>query len=91
MTDAYAYAGQLVVREKTTDRETIIDFGLCIWSTGIKMHPLCNQLRETLCELNEESCPTNVRSLATDPSFRVLGSAAQGCIFALGKHVTLLS
>jgi len=81
--------GQLVTKNKTTGEESVIDFGLCVWSTGIKMHPLCAQLRETLCELDAQSCPANMRSLATDPAFRVLGSAAQGSIFALGDCATV--
>ena len=80
---------RLIIADKVTGEESAIPFGACVWSTGIKMHPLCEELKQTLCDDDPESCPANIRSLATDKSLRVKGTAAGGRIFALGDCATV--
>lgn len=76
-------AGTLVLADKKTGEEKRIAFGLCVWATGIKMNPLCEQL---IAALPPGSQP-NIRSLTTDSSLRVKGSG--GTIFALGDACTI--
>ncbi len=76
-------SGTLVLADKKTGEEQRIPFGLCVWATGIKMNPLCEQL---IRDLPEGSQP-NFRSLTTDAALRVKGSG--GTIFALGDACTI--
>ena len=81
--------GRLRIADMDSGGERAIPFGACVWSTGIKMHPLCEGLKEELCADDAESCPANVRSLATDKAMRVRGRLAGGRIFALGDCATV--
>ena len=40
--------GQVVVTDAPTKEERNVEFGTCIWTTGIKMHPLVVKLAKTL-------------------------------------------
>jgi NADH:ubiquinone reductase (non-electrogenic) len=60
-------ANTLVLADKKTGETRRIDFGICVWCTGIKMNPLCEKL---ISDLPEGSQP-NIRSLTTDSSLRV--------------------
>ncbi|EIE24243.1 FAD/NAD(P)-binding domain-containing protein [Coccomyxa subellipsoidea C-169] len=67
--------GAVVVQKgKETDR---IPFGTCIWTTGIRMHPLAERLAD-----GQE----HWRSLMVDNNLRVKGSDS---IFALGDAATI--
>ncbi len=57
----------LVLADKKTGEIRKIEYGLCVWCTGIKMNPLCEKL---IADLPEGSQP-NIRSLTTDSSLRV--------------------
>eukprot|EP00232_Nephroselmis_pyriformis_P022767 CAMPEP_0182864046 /NCGR_PEP_ID=MMETSP0034_2-20130328/6967_1 /TAXON_ID=156128 /ORGANISM="Nephroselmis pyriformis, Strain CCMP717" /LENGTH=626 /DNA_ID=CAMNT_0024996293 /DNA_START=91 /DNA_END=1971 /DNA_ORIENTATION=- len=60
-----------------------IDFGACVWATGIKMNPLTKQL----CDALPEGTQTNFRGLVTDGYLRVQGS--DGSIYAMGDGATI--
>ena len=75
--------GMLLLSVKKTGEELRIPFGLCVWCTGIKMNPLCEQL---IKDLPAGSQP-NIRSLTTCASLRVKGSG--GTIFAMGDACTI--
>ncbi len=40
--------GQVVVTDAPTNTKKNVEFGTCIWTTGIKMHPLVDKLAKTL-------------------------------------------
>ena len=40
--------GQVVVTDAPTKEKKNVEFGTCIWTTGIKMHPLVVKLAKTL-------------------------------------------
>ena len=40
--------GQVVVTDAPTNTKKHVEFGTCIWTTGIKMHPLVGKLAKTL-------------------------------------------
>ena len=40
--------GQVVVTDAPTNTKKNVEFGTCIWTTGIKMHPLVGKLATTL-------------------------------------------
>ena len=40
--------GQVVVTDAPTNTKKNVEFGTCIWTTGIKMHPLVGKLAKTL-------------------------------------------
>lgn len=40
--------GQVVVTDAPTNTKQNVEFGTCIWTTGIKMHPLVGKLAKTL-------------------------------------------
>lgn len=75
--------GMLLLSVKKTGEDMRIPFGLCVWCTGIKMNPLCEQL---IKDLPQGSQP-NIRSLTTCASLRVKGSG--GTIFAMGDACTI--
>jgi NADH:ubiquinone reductase (non-electrogenic) len=64
-------ANVLVLADKKTGEVRKIEYGLCVWCTGIKMNPLCQKL---ISDLPEGSQP-NIRSLTTDSSLRVKARA----------------
>ncbi|WIA41047.1 hypothetical protein OEZ86_004683 [Tetradesmus obliquus] len=59
-----------------------IPFGACVWSTGIAMSPLAQQLKELFPEEQ-----THARSVLTDDFMRVLGS--NNSIWAFGDAATI--
>mmetsp|Transcript_30920 Transcript_30920/g.100672 ORF Transcript_30920/g.100672 Transcript_30920/m.100672 type:complete len:581 (-) Transcript_30920:91-1833(-) len=71
---------ELVIKDITSDSVERMPYGLCVWATGIKMNPLCEQLKGKLPEQH------NLRSLTTDKHLRVKG--APSC-FALGDCATI--
>jgi NADH:ubiquinone reductase (non-electrogenic) len=69
---------------KVTDKEgneSEIEFGVCVWATGIAMNPLVKQLQSKL------ECQTHFRALLTDEHLRVLGT--DGSIWAIGDAATV--
>jgi NADH:ubiquinone reductase (non-electrogenic) len=74
--------GELVLADKATKTEMRLPFGLCVWATGIKLHPLAQALQASL---GPDAQP-NTRSLTTDASLRVKGASG---IFALGDACTI--
>lgn len=52
--------GQVVVTDAPTNTKKNVEFGTCIWTTGIKMHPLVERLAKTL--------PQGVYSPQTPPA-----------------------
>lgn len=75
--------GQVVVTDAPTNTKKNVEFGTCIWTTGIKMHPLVERLAKTLPQGAQE----HWRSLKTDKFLQVLGT--QGSILALGDASTV--
>ena len=76
-------AGRLrVVNAKTSERQEI-EYGMVVWCSGIKMPPLCEQLK---AQLGPAQAPW--KSLATDRWLRVKGSG--GTIAALGDCATIV-
>ena len=76
--------GVLIVRDRATEEESLLPFGLCVWCTGIGLNPLCSQLIDAL----PEGAHDNKRALKVDKHLRVLGSG--GSIFALGDCATVV-
>jgi len=76
-------AGELVLVDKKTKELSTLQFGLCVWSTGIRLHPLAEGLIRAL----PEGTQPNIRSLTVDSSLRVKG--ARGHIFAIGDACTV--
>lgn len=81
--------GKLRVKDKDSGEETEVPFGACVWSTGIRMHPVCESLRADLCADDPDTCPANIRSLQTDASLRVKGRLTGNRIFAVGDCATV--
>ena len=50
-------------------KETSIDYGACVWSTGVAIHPLVKQLQGKLAEGSQ----THFRSVVTTPWLEVKG------------------
>lgn len=76
-------AGAVMVAEKGKSELSKVDFGTCVWTTGIKMAPITHRLIEQLPSGAQE----HWRSLMTDPYLCVKGS--HGTIFALGDASTI--
>lgn len=76
--------GVLIIRDRETEEESLLPFGLCVWCTGIGLNPLCSQLIDVL----PEGAQDNKRALKVDKHLRVLGSG--GSIFALGDCATVV-
>lgn len=66
---------------KKIDKE--VQFGLCLWSTGIGLNSLTHQLSQDL-----KSCQKNKRALETDSHLRVLGTPL-GDVYAIGDCSTV--
>ena len=64
-------------------KESKINFGACVWATGVAMNPLVKQIAEQLPNQN------HFRSLLTDEKLRVLGSS--GSMWAMGDASTVWS
>ena len=75
--------GKLTLEEKRTGATVEAPFGVCVWCTGIKLNPLCEEVIKALPAGSQD----NMRSLTTDSSLRVKGSA--GSIFAMGDCATV--
>lgn len=58
--------GQVVVTDAPTNTKKNVEFGTCIWTTGIKMHPLVGKLAKTLPQ--GLSAPSSLLSPPLDPS-----------------------
>lgn len=72
--------GSVVVVDKE-DNEEVIDFGACVWATGVAMNPLIKKLQAVMPEQN------HFRALLTDEKLRVLGS--NGSMWAIGDASTI--
>lgn len=48
--------GQVVVTDAPTKEKKNVEFGTCIWTTGIKMHPLVVKLAKTLPQGTHHAC-----------------------------------
>lgn len=70
-----------VVDNSGNERE--IEFGACVWATGVAMHPVIKQLQQKL----PEGAQTHFRSIITDEFLRVKGS--EGSIYAFGDAATI--
>ena len=68
----------------TGGKETAIPFGVCVWATGIAMHPLIKQLQQHLPTDKQK----HFRSIVTDEFLQVIG-APSGSMFALGDAATI--
>ncbi|KAL3145311.1 hypothetical protein ABBQ38_001571 [Trebouxia sp. C0009 RCD-2024] len=75
--------GQVVVTDAPTKEKKNVEFGTCIWTTGIKMHPLVVKLAKTLPQGIQE----HWKSLKTDQFLQVQGTG--GSILALGDAATV--
>ena len=73
-------AGSVSVLDKE-DNETIINFGACVWATGVAMNPLVRKLQDIMPEQN------HFRALLTDEKLRVLGSS--GSMWAIGDAASI--
>ena len=73
-------AGSVSVLDKD-DNETIINFGACVWATGVAMNPLVRKLQDIMPEQN------HFRALLTDEKLRVLGS--NGSMWAIGDAASI--
>ncbi|RKP25509.1 pyridine nucleotide-disulfide oxidoreductase-domain-containing protein [Syncephalis pseudoplumigaleata] len=78
----------IVVKRKGPDgkllnEETILPFGLCLWSTGIGMRPLVRKAKEHLGEAQQKA-----RALATDNQLRVRGVPAEN-VYAIGDCASI--
>lgn len=76
--------GILCLKDRKTEEEQLLPFGLCVWATGIGLNPLCQSLIASLPEGSQD----NIRSLKVDKYLRVLGS--NGTIFAVGDCATVV-
>ncbi|KAL0476820.1 NADH:quinone reductase [Acrasis kona] len=73
-----------VIKGATTPQPTqTIPFGLCVWSTGIGIHPLSNLIRE---KLKPNEIQTNRRALITDQYLSLKGAKN---VYALGDCATI--
>ncbi|KAL0054534.1 hypothetical protein WJX82_010454 [Trebouxia sp. C0006] len=75
--------GQVVVTDAPTNTKKNVEFGTCIWTTGIKMHPLVGKLAKTLPQGAQE----HWKSLKTDQFLQVQGTG--GTILAMGDAATV--
>ena len=48
--------GQVIVTDAPTKEKKSVEFGTCIWTTGIKMHPLVDKLAKTLPQGRRHVC-----------------------------------
>eukprot|EP00951_Prasinocladus_malaysianus_P045968 scaffold624384_cov50-Prasinocladus_malaysianus.AAC.1 len=62
---------------------TTMQYGACVWATGIKMNPLISKIQQALPEGTQE----HFRCLMTDEYLRVKGS--DGSIYCLGDAGTV--
>lgn len=72
--------GSVSVLDKDNN-ETVINYGACVWATGVAMNPLIRKLQDSMPEQN------HFRSLLTDDKLRVLGS--NGSMWAIGDASTI--
>lgn len=72
--------GAVSVLDKENN-ETVINFGACVWATGVAMNPLVKKLQDAMPEQN------HFRALLTDEKLRVLGSS--GSMWAIGDASTI--
>eukprot|EP00891_Asterochloris_glomerata_P001208 jgi/Astpho2/1208/Aster-08175 len=75
--------GAVVVTPGGSEVPERVEYGTCIWTTGIKMHPLTQQIMATLPGAKEQ----HWRSLKTNSYLQVKGT--DGSIFALGDAATI--
>ena len=72
--------GQITVAIKGQSAPVNIQFGLCLWSTGVGPQPLAERLRARLPH------QTNTRALVTDSHLRIKGLPN---VFAIGDCATM--
>lgn len=56
--------GQVVVTDAPTNTKKNVEFGTCIWTTGIKMHPLVGKLAKIL----PQGCILHLRQSSSAPT-----------------------
>ena len=72
---------ELLLEDRSSGEQTILPFGLCVWSAGFQPHPLCAKLLDNLPPEQQ-----NQRFIKTDKSLRVFGAPN---IFAAGDAATV--
>ncbi|CAJ0927035.1 230_t:CDS:10 [Entrophospora sp. SA101] len=73
---------QIVYKMKKGDKEERLDYGLCLWSTGISMNPLTKLISDKL------EPQKNTRALITDNRLRLKG-APDSSVYAIGDCSTI--
>ncbi|GAO50997.1 hypothetical protein G7K_5110-t1 [Saitoella complicata NRRL Y-17804] len=63
--------------------ESVVPFGLCLWSTGVGLAPVTEQICATL-----KNAQKNKHAIETDSHLRVLG-APMGDVYAIGDCATV--
>lgn len=71
---------QLILLDKQTNSKETIDYGLCVWSTGIAPNPLTRHVITTFPN------QANKFAITVDPQLRVIGT---NNIYALGDCATV--
>lgn len=72
---------ELLLEDRSSGEQKVLQFGLCVWSAGFQPHPLCAKLLQNLPHEVQ-----NQKFIKTDKSLRVFG--AQN-IFAAGDAATV--